>query len=272
MNEISEEQDQNNVVVMPDKDIVPAYKRYAGTSDDDEVIPPLWLITFTDIMALMLTFFVLLYSMVMPVEEKWAEMTAAINNNFSQDYAPQFNEGTQVSVVIDKISNSRALDLRYLESIVRKTLSDNRLTSEVLIFPQKDRLVVSMPDDLFFESGSADVGAQGKKILFELGGALQRIKNAIEIVGHADPRPVGSNNSEFKDNWDLSLARAMSVSAVFENVGYTKPHIIRAMSSARYDDLPEELNEEKKLALSRRVDIVILEDDAPTKSFFGMKL
>ena len=48
---------------------------------------PLWLITFTDIMALMLTFFVLLYSMSIPEVKKWEELTSSINKGFSKFYS-----------------------------------------------------------------------------------------------------------------------------------------------------------------------------------------
>lgn len=248
------------------------YARVDMASDDDPAVPPLWLITFTDIMALMLTFFVLMYSMAMPEEERWSEMTAAINKNLNSDTAPSFNEGSQMSIVIDTIRINQAQDLGYLESVVRKALADNPQTKDVLIFPQSDRLVVSMPNELFFESGKADIQEQGKRILFELGGILQRIKNAIEIVGHADPRPIETQDGAYRDNWDLSFARAMSVSSVLNNVGYTKPHTVRAMSSARYDDLPQDMENEKKLALSRRVDIVILNTDTASQSFMGLKL
>ncbi|MFP4312714.1 MAG: flagellar motor protein MotB [Alphaproteobacteria bacterium] len=267
-----DKREKDAIEPLPQATQLPAYKRYASHCDEEEAIAPLWLITFTDVMALMLTFFVLLYSMAMPEVEKWSELTAAVNRNFGKSYAPVFNEGSRESISIDKISTTRALDLGYLESVVRGAIGGNEWSKDLVIFPQKDRLVVSMPNDLFFESGSADVQTDGKKILFEIGGVLQRIQNAVEIVGHADPRPIENPQSAFKDNWDLSLARAMSVSAVLENVGYTKPHITRAMASARYADLPEDMEESKKLALSRRVDIVILNSKTPGNSFFGMKL
>lgn len=252
--------------------IVQVYPRVTLSSDDDPAVPPLWLITFTDIMALMLTFFVLMYSMSMPEKEKWSEMTAAINKNLNSQTAPSFNEGSQMSIVIDKITVNKAQDLKYLESVIRKALAENENTRNVLIYPQQDRLVISMPNDLFFTGGQSEVGAEGKKILFELGGILQRIKNAIEVVGHADPRPIESAESAYRDNWDLSMARAMAVSSVLNNVGYTKNHTVRAMSSARYADLPQDMDNDKKLALSRRVDIVILNTDNQSNSFLGIKL
>lgn len=240
-------------------------------TDDEEAVSTLWLVTFTDVMALMLTFFVLLYSMAQPDVEKWSEMTAAINSNFSKRYAPKFEAGTVDAINIDRISRPNALDLRYLASIVRQALDRNETTEGILLIAQQDALVISMPNDLFFEAGRSEIGAEGQRALFEIGGALAKIRNAIEIVGHADPRPL-SSGSAYGSNWQLSLDRALSVAGVLENVGYTKPVTVRGMSSTRFMDLPEDLPEDQRLDLSRRVDIVILKNAGKTRSFFGMKL
>lgn len=239
---------------------------------DDQQTSPLWLITFTDVMALMLTFFVLLYSMSAPDAEKWSGMTATINNNFSKYRAPEWNAGSVDStIIIERVDHRRALDLRYLASIIKRALDRNGGAEGVLLFAQKDTLVISMPHDLFFEPGRDDIGPEGQRMLFEIGGALEKIRNAIEIVGHADPRPM-DDSENFDSNWELSLSRASAVAGVLANVGYTRPIHVRGMSSARYNDLPENMSEAEKLDLSRRVDIVILKDDGVRRSFLGMDL
>jgi chemotaxis protein MotB len=244
---------------------------YRNKSDDEEPISTLWLLTFTDVMALMLTFFVLLYSMAQPDIEKWSEMTAAINSNFSKRYAPKFEAGSIDAINIDRINRPSALDLRYLASIVQQALDRSENTEGILLIAQSDALVISMPNDLFFEAGRAEIGTDGQRALIEIGGALAKIRNAIEIVGHADPRPL-SAASEYGSNWQLSLDRALSVAGVLENVGYNKPVTVRGMSSTRFMDLPDDLPESERLNLSRRVDIVILKNAAGARSFFGMKL
>ena len=80
------------------------FHHYRNKSDEEEAVSSLWLITFTDIMALMLTFFVLLYSMAQPDVEKWSEMSAVINSNFSKYYAPKFESGTVDSITIDRVN------------------------------------------------------------------------------------------------------------------------------------------------------------------------
>lgn len=243
--------------------------RSRSAGDGENAAVPLWLITFTDIMALMLTFFVLLYSMSVPLEEDWEEFTSAMNKGLSKFQSPEWYQGPQDTVNIDKLDFSRALDLDYLESLVRELMVSNERLSNIVVIPQKTRLVLSLPSDLLFEAGQAEVTTKGKRALFAIGGPLSRIRNRIEVIGHADPRPVQSQNSRFSSNWELSLARAANVSAVLENVGYARPIIVRGLSSARYDELPGDLGREERLDLARRVDVVIMKDDGSQRLLFG---
>lgn len=221
----------------------------------------LWLITFTDIMALMLTFFVLLYSMSVPEEEDWKVITKGMTNQFSTRHALQWNKGSQDSISINKIDFSEALDLGYLSSVLNNVVEKDRRLQNVKIIPQRDHIVVSVPSELLFESGQAEISDEGKQVLFSLGNAMTRIRNRIEVIGHTDPRPIEKSGGRFASNWDLSLARAASVALTLKNGGYERPVTIRGLSSSRYDDLPPEMSEEDRLSLSRRVDVVVMKDD-----------
>jgi len=72
-------------------------------------------------------------------------------------------------------------------------------------------------------------------------------------LGHADPSPISANNERFSSNRELSLARALSVGAILNKVGYDRTIITRGMGVARYDELSEQIPEEERLNLSRRV-------------------
>jgi len=233
----------------------------------DESAPPLWLITFTDIMALMLTFFVLLYSMSVPEVEKWDEMTSSINKGFSKFYSPESFAGAQDTISIEKIDRSEALNLNYLRGLVEAKIKEDKILSDVVVIEGANKLIISMPENLLFEGGDDTVKLEGKKALFALGGLLARIRNRIEIAGHSDPRPITNENSRFSSNWELSLSRAIQVSNILTQVGYRRNMITRGMSSARYDEIPETVPEQQRLDLSRRVDIVVMRDDGGSRSF-----
>lgn len=247
---------------------IPYFAPRKKTSDEDEEEKvPLWLITFTDIMALMLTFFVLLYSMSVPLEDKWEDLTTGLNKGVSRFKSPKWHQGPVDVVNIDRLDFSRALDLRYLESILTEVIDENARLKNIVIIPQPGRLILSLPSDLLFETGQAEVTTEGKRALFALGGPLSRIRNRIEVIGHADPRPIESESSAYSSNWELSLARAANVSGVLENVGYTRSVVVRGLSSSRYDQLPDSLPQAERMSLSRRVDVVIMQDDGSKRLF-----
>lgn len=226
----------------------------------------LWLVTFTDVMALMLTFFVLLYSMSVPVEEEWEEVTQGITKQFSPTFAEQWNKGSQDSINIDKIDFTEALDLGYLQTIILNSMGKDQRLQNIKLIPQKESLIVSVPVELLFESGQSEVSDEGKQVLFTLGNTMTRIRNRIEVIGHTDPRPIQTSQSKYPSNWELSLARAGSVASVIRNAGYEREVIIRGLSSARYEDLPESMDEEERLSLARRVDIVVMKDDGSKRN------
>tara|TARA_R110001592_G_scaffold27763_13_gene102735 strand:- start:24871 stop:25719 length:849 start_codon:yes stop_codon:yes gene_type:complete len=231
---------------------------------------PLWLITFTDVMALMLTFFVLLYAMSTPQEEKWEDISDALTYKSGAFDAAAFNAGSQDVISLDKIDKTRALELDYVQTLIAGLLKQRQI-DDVLLVQNGKRLVISLPSELLFESGKADVGVEGKKVIFELGGVLSRVKNRIEVIGHTDPSPVGATGGTYTTNWQLSLARAASVSRVLRDVGYEREMTVRGVSSARYDELPDAVPEKERYALSRRVDVIVMDDDGYRQNAFDVQ-
>jgi len=229
----------------------------------------MWLVTFTDMMALMLTFFVLLYSMSAPQEEQWSEMSSALQGELQQFEAPRWYQGGQDAINIRKIEMSNGLNLDYLERLIESALNETDSLKDAVLLPQRDHMIIALPSDLLFAPGRADVGEQGQRALYVLGGVLSKIRNRIEVVGHTDPRPITSAESPFASNWELSVARAASVAGILSSVGYDKLVGVRGMSSARYDELSEEMPAEQRLDLARRVDIAIYRDDGARRGFLN---
>jgi chemotaxis protein MotB len=224
---------------------------------------PVWLLTFTDVMALMLTFFVLLFTMTVPTEDAWDEMIAALQNEFNSFYGAPFSEGTQDTINLSRVDFDEALNINYLASLMEAEIKQNENLANIRLIPQSGQLIVALPSELLFEPGDATVKTEGSRALYALGGILTRIKNKVEIVGHADPRPIEGENRKFGNNWELSMARAGSVAAILNNVGYNRPLTIRGRSSGRYQDLQkiQNMTDAERLDLSRRVDIVVLDND-----------
>lgn len=245
----------------------PGFGRRVGDSGHR----PTWIISFTDVMALMLTFFVLLYSMSEPEETSWSQISEALQKQLGAFEGPKLFSGPQEGVNLSRIKFNQALNLDYLSSLLDKHFSANETLSSARLLNLEDRLVIVLPGDMIFTSGSEEIGDRGRKILFTIGGLLSRIKNRIEILGHTDPRPV-AEGTPYESNWELSLARAASVSAYLRNAGYQRPMIVRGVASSRYQDLPDTVPEEERLKVSRRVEIVIMPDDGRVANLSGMRV
>lgn len=230
----------------------------------------MWLVSFTDVMALMLTFFVLLFAMSNPKKEAWEDFTQNVQKNFNKFYGQTANRGVEDAININKINFSQALDLKYLKALMFKLTEQEPALRSVRLIESAGRLIISLPQDLLFDAGQAEIKQQANKALFTLGGTFRRIKNRIEVVGHTDPRPL--SGGAYSSNWELSMARAMSVSAVLENIGYERPITVRGQASGRFYDLPDNVPLGEREDLSRRVDIVVMEDDGRRQKLFDIGL
>lgn len=221
-----------------------------------------WMITFTDVMGLLLTFFVMMFAMAEPTPQKWEEVSSSLNDQFSRIYGATFTRGPVEDINLGKIDYDRALDINYLNNILGAVMDGNENLKDARLIRQPGRLIISLPQDLLFQPGDAAITDAGSRAMYALGGTLSRIKNKIQIVGHADPHPVrGGEKAAFESNWDLSLARAASVAGLLNSVGYGQSIDIVGSASGRYEDLSAVQDDAKRLELARRVDIILLNYD-----------
>ncbi|MEM8833253.1 MAG: flagellar motor protein MotB [Pseudomonadota bacterium] len=249
------EDEEDKEIVLPK--LPRRYNRRLGDQHGNST--SIWLISFTDVMALMLTFFVLLFAMSNPEQEKFDQFRENISKNFNKNQGQQLERGAEDAINIAKVDFNKALDLRYLRVLVQNLIEENPELGSIVLLENAGQLIVSLPQEILFASGQASIKPEATRTLFSLIQTLKRIKNSIEIIGHTDPRPTSSE--QFASNWELSLSRAASVAGLIENAGYTRPVKIKGYAAARYYDLSDDFSEEDRMALSRRVDIIIREDD-----------
>ncbi len=253
------------------EDAKPKLRRFSRRlGDQTNNTTSMWLVSFTDVMALMLTFFVLLFAMSNPDEEKFEQFQENIQQNFNKFEGEALNRGTEDSINIARVDYNQALDLKYLQVLIKNLVEQNPELGQITILQNAGTLILSLPEEMLFESGGAILKSEAAQTLNAIVNTLRRIKNSIEVVGHTDPRPTRSSN--FPSNWELSLTRAANVAGVLENIGYDKPILIKGYSSGRYNDLSDEFSQDMRMSLSRRVDIVIRQDDGKRSKLFDIGL
>lgn len=122
------------------------------------------------------------------------------------------------------------------------------------------KLYVTLREKLLFPSGSTVVSEQGLVALNKIAKVLKNTKNIdLTIEGHTDNVPISSKNKQFKDNWDLSTARAVEVSRILIEKYGIRPEIITAAGKSMYFPIAPNTTEAGK-ARNRRIEFIISPD------------
>jgi chemotaxis protein MotB len=217
-----------------------------------------WLVTFSDLVVLMLAFFVLLFSMTVFQQNAFERLSESLAGTFGAEQPTVSSAPDGGPPGVEGLTRPRGQDLGYLAAIVRAAVAaDSRLEGARVQWLDQ-RLVILLPSDLLFESGQAALAPTARPALAELGGLLANLRNAVAVAGHADPDEVPSEDSGADgDAWALSLARAMAVAGALRRAGYAAPMQTWAHADTRADMLAA-LPEAERARLRRRVDVVIL--------------
>ena len=181
----------------------------------------IWLISFTDLMCLMLAFFVLAFSMSEPVQPRWQALAASL--------AARQIEGRSGAVFNVALLNPNApINLDYLGILLKGQFTVNSDMAGLAPVREDDRLVIGLPDSLLFEADRANFTERGREALFVLGGVLGRISNRIEITGHVEAERLPAESE--RDPWELSLARAVAVGTALHQAGYQRHLVVRTVT------------------------------------------
>jgi chemotaxis protein MotB len=162
----------------------------------------------------------------------------------------------------------REARLRQLESILRKQDSllqkihnsvKNALMGfspdELTVEQREGKVYISLSDKLLFKSGDANVEDKGKEALKKVADVLNRNNDvSIAIEGHTDNVPIRTN--KYKDNWDLSTARAVNVVRLLTEEYGMDAKRITAAGRGEFSPVADNATPEGK-ARNRRTDIVL---------------
>ncbi len=212
-----------------------------------------WLITFTDLIALMLAFFVMVFAMSSVKVSKWQN----IIDSLSQTLRPTAEKTVPAPTSafnIGTIFRRRAINLDYLASVLTESLESHPLLSSGRLDRLEDRLIIALPGDSLFEPGRAEMTDQGRQALFVLGGVLRNIGNRIGVNGHSGPsRP---KDADYTSNWELTTAQAITVANALRQSGYTDDITAFGYAASRISHLSG-LPEITRSLLTRRIEIVV---------------
>jgi chemotaxis protein MotB len=259
----------------------------------DEFIPetrssPPWLITFADLMVLLMCFFVLMLSFSEMDEQKFKLMSGSLTETFGVQTdvtatdapkgtsleATEFSAGVPEPTTENEVrqhtvdSDLNTLDLGFelrlrelkaqedaaagqaqeLRAVFQQDIEDGRL----LIRQEGTNVVIQLLEKDSFPSGSAALESDSREALARVGALVADMTGAITVSGHTDNVPI-RDGGQYRSNWELSAARAASVGHELLAAGLDPA---RLMVSGHADTQARAANDTAaNRALNRRVDI-----------------
>lgn len=251
---------------------------------------PAWVVTFADLMSLLMCFFVLLLSFAEIDAMKFKQISQSLEQAFGvQREVPALEIPMGTSPIFDKFSpgipKPTPLDevrqtttqqdprlqtfsaeaIKAIEQAVQRQM--DRAAAEVATDLAKEiesgllqleqgpeRLVIRIEERGSFGSGSADMTPQFLLILSRMADTLAKIPGEISVEGHTDNIPI--RTARFQSNWDLSAARAASVANTLLAKGTVTSDRLRIQGHAETRPIADNDTPENR-ALNRRVEIVI---------------
>ncbi len=220
----------------------------------------MWMLTFTDLVSLLLTFFVMLFAMSNVKIDQWDK----IIDSLSQTLNPAPEETVKkpsAQLNIGTMFRRRAVNLDYLASVIEENLSNDPLLRNALVVRMEDRLLIALPGDLLFDPGAAVISKRAEGAMVTLGAMFDNVGNTIGVTGHTDPEPP--TGGAYASNWELSIARAASVANAIRRGGYEEKIVALGYADTQFNRLPK-LSDAEKRRLARRVDIIVM----PTSGTF----
>jgi chemotaxis protein MotB len=138
-------------------------------------------------------------------------------------------------------------------------LSQELQKGELQVRRYKDMLTVEVAEQLFFDSGRAELKDSGKAVLKKVADALKSYEDkAIRVVGHTDNVPIArSLQKRFASNWELSSARATTVVRFLQEAGITPERLV-ATGRAEYAPVAPNDSEGGRQK-NRRIEITLVE-------------
>lgn len=219
------------------------------------------MVTFSDLMTLLLCFFVFLFAFSNVDMVKFKAMSDSFRRSSIIEGGVSILSGkaplhANVNASGDYQGGSeykpRQLDALY-EAIIQY-LQDNKL--ETVISATRDASGVSLEirDRVLFDSGSAEIKEEGIAFLEKVGQLIQSLPNPIVIEGHTDNQPIVT--SQYPSNWELSTARSAQVARYFISEFPINP---RQISVSGYGEFRPVVNNDTadNRAINRRVVILV---------------
>lgn len=217
-----------------------------------------WLLTYSDLITLLLAFFIMMYTLSKQDAQKYQEVTGHLRAIFSGGTGILDGKGGSavasgaINIVPAEIINSEIR--KELEEEIKSVAPLEAQNQNMTVFIDERGIVVRVLDKAFFDEGKADLRESARNTLNKIIPTIKKVNKDVRIEGHTDNIPISTN--EFKSNWELSVRRATEVVRYIIERGDFPPEKIAAAGYAEYRPLVPNTTAGNR-AMNRRIELII---------------
>ena len=214
-----------------------------------------WLVSYADFITLLFALFVLMYAMSMQstdqVNQAWTAMATGIGVRPNRGgMRPELGEMASRRSPMTEMSRKA---LAQMHDSISSALSSFQ-NSGISVKLDARGLVISLAAARFFASGDAEINPEELPALAAVAQQLSGKPNPLEIDGFTDPLPI--HDSRFRDNWELSAARAATVLRYLIAHTWVHAEQLALAGYGPYHPVADNSTEDGR-SLNRRVEIIV---------------
>ncbi len=229
------------------------HKKEEEDSDDGFPTTPGWMTTYSDMVQLLLTFFIMLISFSTINQLKFQQAAISLKGALGvlkRFPSPYNNLGLDI---IPEDMKHRQLVMNDINEIQKKAM-EMGIKDQLHIQATDIGLLIQLGDKVLFDLGKADLRPDAFPILEIVGKTIKNSASNVVVSGHTDNFPI--NTPEFPSNWELSTARALNVVKFFIEKTGVEPKLLSAAGYSEFRPIaPNDTPENRQR--NRRVEFLI---------------
>ncbi|MEI2471828.1 flagellar motor protein MotB [Peribacillus frigoritolerans] len=234
----------------------------------EEHIDESWLVPYVDILTLLLALFIVLFASSSVDAVRFQQLSNVFNQVFtsgtgfmdfpsdSPSNEPTSPEQRTGAEDLEKLGKNEQEELTEVQERVNAYIEKKDLTDKLGTNLTDEGMLISIRENVLFQSGVAEVRSANRKMAKEISGLLvMDLPRNIIVSGHTDNIPI--KNSKYESNWDLSVMRSVNFMKLLLENKDLDPEMFSAKGHGEFK--PVASNETKKgRAKNRRVEILIV--------------
>lgn len=172
----------------------------------------------------------------------------------------QLNSTTEKIAAVNKSVEDKQSQINMLRDEITNAFSDvEKAVSESgqRITELEDMLYLDLEDPINFATGSASLNSEDNKTLEEMAAMLKKSPNlSLIIEGHTDDRPI--NTAKYQDNWDLSVARSVSIVRKLIALGVNPKQLTAAGKGEYHPKVTDDPTSVGTRSANRRTEVILV--------------